>query len=482
LISRSVSQAQENMENPDSLQDLDDPFIGVLGQGVSHRDALWLGKSVPRYTSYPPATAFRDDVEPKSYAAALAALAPEEPVSLYLHVPFCNALCYYCGCNTCVTHHHERVTQYLGFIHRELENIAQLADRPRRVSQIHFGGGSPNILSEKDMGLMMASLMRHYDLSTCNEIAMELDPRLITKAQARVLGMMGVSRVSLGVQDFDPNVQRAIGRKQSYELVKEACALLRDEGIRQINFDLLYGLPLQSPASVAETARDAVSLFPSRISLFSYAHVPQAKKHQRVLEQYILPGPYACLAMESAARQVFREAGYVEIGMDHFARSDDPLARAFGEGRLRRNFQGYTDDTASTLLGVGASSIGHTAGAFYQNARDAATYEERIKSHRFATTRGLTLSGEDRLRAAIIESLMCTMAVNLETLCREHHFSMAAISGDLEALIPYIECGLIKKEGSKITLTTPHRMAVRVIASVFDKTVRAADAPISRAV
>ena len=481
MIGNASALSQENIENDLDQIDLDDPFIGLLGQ-TSTKDDLWLGKPAPRYTSYPPATAFRDDVTPEQYEAALDALSPEAPISLYLHVPFCKALCLYCGCNTCATQSHERVSQYLTFVHRELENIALSADRARRVSQVHFGGGSPNILSEKDMGLMMGALMRRFDMSGCTEIAMELDPRLITKAQVRVLGMMGVSRVSLGVQDFDPNVQHVIGRKQSFEMIKEACTMLRGEGIRHINFDLMYGLPLQSPASVAETAREAVSLYPSRISLFSYAHVPQVKKHQKVLEQYILPGPYACLAMETAARNVFRDAGYVEIGMDHFARPEDPLAKANQEGRIHRNFQGYTDDKAQTLLGVGASSIGHTMTNYFQNARDSGAYEEKIRKHGFATVRGLQLSGEDKMRSDIIESLMCTMSVNLEAVCRAHNFSLAGLCDEFEALMPFIEQGIVKEDGYKISIATPYRMAVRVIAAIFDRTKRGADAPISRAV
>ena len=203
------------------------------------------------------------------------------------------------------------------------------------------------------MGLLFGAIIRRFDMSGCDEIAMELDPRLITKAQVRTLALLGVTRVSLGVQDFDPNVQHLIGRRQSYELIREACEMLRMADIRNINFDLLYGLPGQSPASVAQTAREAISLWPSRIALFSYAHVPSVKKHQQVLEQYILPGPHACLAMEEAARRVFCEAGYVEIGMDHFARPDDALAVALEQGKLHRNFQGYTNDNSPPSFGRG---------------------------------------------------------------------------------------------------------------------------------
>lgn len=461
--------------------ELDDPFAGLLGQ-TSPREDLWLGKPVPRYTSYPPATAFRDDITPESYAKALETITPEEPVSLYLHVPFCKALCLYCGCNTCATQNHERVTNYLASMHRELEQLALSAPRSRRISHLHFGGGSPNIMSEKDLGLMMGAMARRFDMSGCNEIAMELDPRLITKAQAKTLALLGVTRVSLGVQDFAPEVQAAIGRVQPYDLIAEACDTLRSAGIEKINFDLMYGLPLQSPVSIVETARKAVKLKPDRIALFSYAHVPQVKKHQKVLEQFMLPGPATSLALENAARNILREAAYVEIGIDHFAKAHDSLAKASFAGTLKRNFQGYTDDQARYLLGVGASSIGRAPGGFYQNARDTEDYQSRVATNGFATNRGLRLTGADKMRAEIIESLMCTLSANIESICHKHHFSLATLAPALEALKPFEEAGLITRKGGKITLATRNRMAVRVIAACFDTTKRAEDAPISKAV
>ncbi len=481
VIRQDAALPEASFEEEVSGQELDDPFFGLVERGAS-RDDLWLGRPVPRYTSYPPATAFRDDMTPEAYGSMLEALSAEEPVSLYFHVPFCQALCLYCGCHTMPTRQHERIDAYLSAVHREMEYVAASSERGRRVSQIHFGGGSPNMMSEKDIGLMFGALVRRFDLSSCREIAMELDPRLVTKAQARTLSLTGVNRVSLGVQDFNPDVQEAIGREQPYELVATANDLLRDLGVRNINFDLMYGLPLQSPASVAQTARQAAALKPDRIALFSYAHVPQAKKHQKALEQFILPGPHAALAMERAARMALVEAGYVQIGMDHFALPHDSLAKASESGTLRRNFQGYTDDDSSALLGFGASSIGHLPSAYVQNARDVELYQKRIAEKTFATARGLVLSGEDRVRAAIIESLMCQLSVNIETICREHNYSLSALAAEMEALTPYKKAGLISVESYKIKLATPYRMAVRVIASVFDATKQSADAPVSKAV
>lgn len=481
MLHPTATQTQTAPAEPLEKGGPDDPFIGLLGEG-SKRDDLWLAKPVPRYTSYPPATAFRDDMTPESYRQALIALPPEEPVSLYIHIPFCQKLCLYCGCHTYPTQQHDRVESYLDSLKRELENLSLTASRARRVARIHFGGGSPNLLSERDLGLIFGVLARRFDLSGCREIAMELDPRLITKAQVRAFKMTGITRVSLGVQDFDPAVQRAIGREQPYELVADAYELLRQNDIAHINFDLLYGLPLQSPVTMADMARKVAALGPDRIALFSYAHVPQAKKHQKALEQYILPGPYAALALERAARNIFVEGGYQEIGMDHFALPEDSLSRAAARQNLHRNFQGYTDDPSSSLLAVGASGIGRAGSAYFQNARELGDYQRRISSDGFAATRGLFLSGEDKLRAEIIESLMCYLSVNLEAVCRRHNYSLAALSDEIEALRLYEQAGVITLEGYKITLSVPHRMAVRVIASVFDATQRAENAPVSKAV
>jgi len=469
------------LETQGSETELEDPFAGLLGQGAT-RDDLWLGKSVPRYTSYPPATAFQENVTAEDYRKVLAEIPAEDPISLYLHIPYCRSLCLYCGCHTMPTQQHDRVTSYLDSMLRELEHLSLTSSRARRIGRIHFGGGSPNILSEKDMGSIFGALARRFDMSACQEIAMELDPRLITKAQARAMRMTGVSRVSLGVQDFDPEVQEAIGRVQPYEQVEEAYNLLRDMGIKGINFDLMYGLPFQSPVTIADTARRVVALRPDRIALFSYAHVPQVKKQQKALEQFVLPGPYASLALERAVRAVLVEAGYVEIGMDHFALPEDSLAKALRRGALHRNFQGYTDDTSATMLGLGASSIGRTLSRYFQNARDIDEYQKRVASDGFATMRGIGLSGEDRLRAAIIESLMCYMSVNLETMCRQFNTALSSLGAEIDALEPFEKAGIITRAGFTITLAVPHRMAVRVIAAVFDKTQRAEGAPVSRVV
>lgn len=480
-MQQNFARLMPQVEVDEALFESDDPFFGLLGQKTG-RDDLWLGKTVPRYTSYPPATAFEDGMTVQSYRASLAQTMPEEPVSLYMHLPYCKAMCLYCGCHTCATQKQEEVTDYLDYVHKELEEIALSAPRQRRVSQVHLGGGSPNMMSERDLALYFGALARRFDMSGCKEVAVELDPRLVTKAQARTMQMMGVTRVSLGVQDFNPEVQKAIGRVQPLDLIKEACDTLRDAGIERINFDLMYGLPLQSPASLAETARVTAMLKPERIALFSYAHVPQVKKHQRALEKYIMPGPHAALAMESLARSVLVDAGYNEIGLDHFALPEDSLSRADKAGNLRRNFQGYTADTAPTILGVGASSIGQMAGHYFQNVKDTTDYKEKVNAEGLAITRGYTMSGEDQFRGAIIQSLMCNLSVNLEKLARQHNYSLASLSTEMEALKPFEEYGIIERTGYKISLAIQQRQAIRVIAAVFDQHERTLQMPVSRAV
>ena len=350
----------------------------------------------------------------------------------------------------------------------EINFTTSFLGRNRPISHVHFGGGTPNVLTNKDIDGISSFLRATYNFSADHEIAMELDPRVITLEQVKTLAANGVTRVSLGIQDFHNDVQQAIHRIQSYDLVKRACDWLHDAGIPHINFDLVYGLPLQTPASVAETALLVRDLSPSRIALFSYAHVPQMKKHQAALESYGLPDIIERLAMEDGARKIFIDAGYVEIGMDHFARPNDAMAHAYRTGKLRRNFQGYTTDTATTMLGIGASSISQTPYGYFQNAHDESDYKNLINSGTSAIKRGHLLTADDRLRGDIIEQLMCYQACDIEAVCKKHHVNAASFSPEILALQPYIESGLIARDGYKICLTSPHRMAVRVICQIFD--------------
>lgn len=445
---------------------------------------LWLGKAAPRYTSYPPATSFNEDMTVAQYRQAVEAIPAQEAFSLYLHVPYCKKLCHYCACNTQPTMNHDVLSNYLHIMHREINNLSSLSAsaEQRKISKLHFGGGSPNMMSEKDIGLMMGELSQRFNFGSAREISMELDPRLVTVAQAKVLKMVGITRISLGAQDFNPDVQKAIGRIQSFAQVARACFELREAGIKNINLDLMYGLPKQTPETIIDTAELAVALKPDRIALFSYAHVPQVKKHQHSLEKHGIPSLAESLALEQAARHILLESGYVAIGMDHFALPTDPMAMSLARGALRRTFQGYTDDTATHLLGLGASSISQTGDYFFQNARDAGEYRDLISREGFAVIRGLKKAEGDNFRAALIEKLMCNMEVDVEAIAAEHGQELSSLNNSLRALAPFEMAGVVERSGYVIKLSIQSRMAVRVVASLFDIYPRDEFTPVSRVV
>jgi oxygen-independent coproporphyrinogen-3 oxidase len=362
---------------------------------------------------------------------------------------------------------------------REIEMIAALTGK-RRVSHLHFGGGTPNILGEQDIRDLFGWLKTNFNFDSVGEIAVELDPREVTQAQAKTLADCGVTRVSLGVQDFDAAVQTIIHRHQPYELVAQACDWLREAGIPRINLDLIYGLPKQTPQTVADTATRACTLNPDRIALFSYAHVPQMKKHQKVLEEHGLPDIHERLALEQTVRAILTTNGYNPLGIDHFAKDEDPIMQARRENRLNRNFQGYTEDGAQTLIGLGASSISQTADGYFQNEHDERAYQSALAAGRLPVRRGFLLSHEDRVRRAIIEQLMCTLSCDVEALCQEHQFDIEKLADDFKRLKPYEDAGIISRKGYTVRLTTPHRMAVRVICKVFDDYSRHSQALSSR--
>ena len=456
-------------------------MLGWDGFMKMDNSELWLGKPAPRYTSYPPAPAYHGGISDTDFTRSLSGTNASDPLSLYIHIPFCRSLCLYCGCNTAVTQRHERIENYLDSLKLEMGCLTRHLDGRRYISHIHFGGGTPNILSEKDMGSLLGCVRATYNFSDCHEMAMELDPRIATHAQIKTLAREGFTRVSLGVQDFHTDVQRAIYRVQPYDMVARVCDWLRKSGIKRINFDLIYGLPLQTPATVADTARQVCKLRPDRIALFSYAHVPQMKKHQAVLESYGLPDVHQRLVMEQTAREILVNAGYIEVGMDHFALPDDAMATALKAGKLHRNFQGYTDDVATTMLGLGASSISQTPDGFFQNAHDETDYQNLIQTGQSAIKRGYLLTADDRLRGDIIEQLMCYLACDVGAICQKHHVDAGSLSAEMPALQPFIESGLVARDGYKIRLTAPHRMAIRVVAQVFDNHTPRMASPSSRA-
>jgi oxygen-independent coproporphyrinogen III oxidase len=326
----------------------------------------YLDRRLPRYTSYPTAVQFDPGIDAEAYERWLAALPADAPVSLYLHVPFCAELCLYCGCHTTVARRHAPVAAYAELLEREIELIgARLAGQT--VTHIHFGGGTPTMLQPNELMRIMAALHARFRITRATEIAIEIDPRSLTRAHIAALADMGVHRASLGVQDFEPRVQEAIGRRQSIEQTARAADGLREAGIVHINLDLMYGLPQQTVATVTDTAERALKLRPDRIALFGYAHVPWMKRHQKLIPDAALPGSNERFAQSRAAADVFVGSGYQHVGLDHFARAGDPLAERQREGRLHRNFQGYTTDETSNLIGFGPSAIGSLPGGYVQN-------------------------------------------------------------------------------------------------------------------
>jgi len=418
-------------------------------------------RTVPRYTSYPTAPHFSAAVGAGTYAEWLSALPADATLSLYIHVPFCTELCFYCGCNTRAVRKREPVEAYA---ERLIEEIALLgALRGRRVTHLHWGGGTPSILGPRRLKTIAARLASLFDLSALKEHAIELDPRRLDTPLIRTLAEIGVSRASLGVQDVSPRVQHAIGRIQPFELVERAAGGLRDAGIAALNIDLMYGLPEQTAREVARSAELAASLGPQRLALFGYAHVPWFKTHQRLIEEAALPGARERLVQAEAAAETLCGLGYQAVGLDHFARPNDALAVAARDKRLRRNFQGYTTDDADALIGIGASAIGRLPQGFVQNPPDVAGYSRAIAAGRFATVKGIALSHDDRLRGAIIERLMCDLAVDLDAFGGATRF--AAERG---ALAPLAAQGLVAIDGARIAMTAAGRPFVRLAAAAFD--------------
>ncbi len=425
--------------------------------------AALAARRVPRYTSYPPATQFSAAVGPETYAAWLAALPPDTPVSAYVHVPFCKHLCFYCGCHTRAERNAGAIADYAAALAAEIALVADALPGRLTLAHLHWGGGTPTELGGEGMARVLEALGRAFDLGSDLEHAIELDPRRIDRALIRRLAALGVNRVSLGVQTFDPAVQEAIGRVQPFDDVRRAVESLRKEGIGAISFDLMYGLPGQTLASVEDTVAKAASLRPRRVSAFGYAHVPWMKKVQGGIAVGALPGPEERFAQMAAVRDGLVAAGYVPVGFDHFALPDDPLAQSFARGRLHRNFQGYTTDAAPALIGFGASAIGRLPAGYAQNDPDIRAYGQAVTQGHLATARGCALSDEDRLRAALIEDVLCDGAVRLAK-----QGEGADIRPVVERLQPLLRSGLAVMDQGGLKLTEAGWPFARLAASAFD--------------
>lgn len=421
-------------------------------------------RPVPRYTSYPTAPHFHAGIDPATVADWLRALPVEAPLSLYLHVPFCRQMCWYCGCNTQIVARPQPIAAFAQTLITEIEMVGGIlaaSGHARNVSSIHFGGGTPNSLAPGDFQRIMAALNRNFALAPELDLAVELDPRNLTDDFIAVMRSTGVSRASLGVQDFDPVVQQAVNRVQPFELVKECVAKLRAAGIRTLNLDLIYGLPFQSVPGLRRTAQQAAELLPDRIALFGYAHVPWMKPHQRLIDEATLPDAYARFRQFEAAAQALAALDYQRIGLDHFALPHDALSLARDAHTLKRNFQGYTVDRADALIGFGPSAISALPQGYAQNAPDHTPWQNAITGGRLSTVKGIAASAEDRRRRAIIEQLMCYGTVDLATFA----FDPGSIALQLP---PLIEDGLATLVAQRLTVTERGLPFQRVVAAVFD--------------
>lgn len=437
---------------------------------------------LPRYTSYPTAPHFSKEVGSDSYADWLRAIPTHATASLYLHVPFCRQMCWYCGCNTMIAKRDEPVSVYEAALRCEIDLVSRQIGRRLQVGHMHFGGGTPTIMTP-DTFLDLIGLLRHvFFVRPSAEIAIEIDPRTLSAEMVKALALGGVNRASLGVQSFDPMVQQAINRVQSFEQTAAVTGGLRHAGVAGINFDLIYGLPHQTVASCLDTVHRCVDLQPDRFSVFGYAHVPSFKKHQRMIAEGWLPDSAQRYDQACAIANALRDAGYIQIGLDHFALPTDPMTAAFREGRLHRNFQGYTTDSSEVLIGFGASAIGQLPQGYVQNEPQVRSYEEAIASGRLATVKGYALTDDDRLRADIIERIMCDYGVNLDAVCARHGTAAEAMLNSAPRLQALMSDGVVELQGGTLAVAEGSRFLVRSVAAAFDAHLDASRQLHSRAV
>ncbi len=430
----------------------------------------------PRYTSYPSADRFTEAFGAPAYGAALAQRAgvpAAPPLSLYVHVPFCDTVCYYCACNKVVTRDHRRAARYISAVLREAQLVAQQCTHVSAVEQLHLGGGTPTYLSNEELHQLMKGLTTLFPLAPRGEFGVEVDPRSAPADKIHTLAQLGFNRMSIGVQDFDAQVQQAVNRVQGFDLTANTVQAARAAGFRSVNLDLIYGLPLQTRSSFAATLDHVLALAPDRVALYHYAHLPERFKPQRRINTEALPSPLTKMNIMSDAVERLTQAGYVYIGMDHFARQDDELARAQAQGRLHRNFQGYSTHAECDLLGLGVSAISAVGPTYAQNVRTLDEYYDAVEAGVLPTSRGVMLDRDDVLRRAVIMSLMCQFVVSKEAVSESNLIDFDTyFQSERAALASLIEAGLVEEDAQWITVTPRGRLLVRAVAMVFDRYLR----------
>ncbi len=434
----------------------------------------------PRYTSYPPAVHFHDRFTEADYRNEVAS-SNEYPIpaslSLYLHIPFCESLCYYCACTKIVTRHAERSRDYLSHLHKEIRLQGALFDHDRAVRQLHLGGGTPTFLSSREMAELMCWLNEHFCMCPdgTREYSIEIDPRGMTESRFFELAELGFNRVSFGVQDFDPKVQAAVNRIQPFDVTEHSVAWARKAGFESVSLDLIYGLPFQTVKTFHNTLDQTLALRPERVAVYSYAHLPKVFRAQRLIKEDTLPLEKVKLELLRCAIERLGEVGYRYVGMDHFALPEDELVRAQAKGELHRNFQGYSTHAQCDLVGLGVSAISHVADCYSQNAKNLKTYCTLLDDAVLPVSRGLMLDDDDKLRGGVIQGLMCHGRVCFEDIQRRHSVDFEDyFSTELEALKPLQDDRLVEVSGDSITVTPRGWLVVRSVAMVFDRYLRRA--------
>jgi len=439
----------------------------------------YLSLRTPRYTSYPSALYFDDSVNAAQFGEKLKTVDLYQPLSIYVHIPFCRQLCWYCGCNMRVENNYNRALNYVGAVLDEIRIVSRYLGGAGRPVSVHFGGGTPNYLQADDLGRILNTIELELGLTDDARLAIELDPRLIREGDFPRLAALGFTRMSLGVQDLDPDVQKAINRIQSFELIENCVSAMRKSGINDVAFDILYGLPKQTPKNFAATIEKVIALGPDRLSVFGYAHLPSALPRQRMINDQDLPCESMRRDLADLADEALVSAGYVRIGFDHYAKPDNPLAIAVREKRLRRNFQGFTDDIAKASIGVGASAISFINGLYAQNEKDIRSYCSAVNAQQLPAVRGVVRSTRDEVVADAISQLLCEFKTDLSAIfthCAPHETERITLG--LNAME---EDGLICRHGTTLIINDDAHSLCRAVAAAFDPYIYA-EKPLARAV
>jgi oxygen-independent coproporphyrinogen-3 oxidase len=426
----------------------------------------------PRYTSYPPAPAFSKDFGPDDYKDAIIENNRENPtnvLSLYFHIPFCDTLCYFCGCNMLVTHNRATIRKYLDYLKREVEMVCEFLSSGRKVTQLHWGGGTPSYLNPDEIKELGDFINERFEFVDDPEVGVEIDPRGLTYEHMKAFREVGFNRISMGVQDFDPRVQKAVNRIQPEEITRQAIDWARELGFKSINLDLIYGLPFQTVESFEKTLDKVIELSPERLAVFNFAYVPWLKPHQRVIKKEDLPTPDVKLKILKMTIEKLTEAGYVYIGMDHFAKPNDELAIAQREKTLYRNFQGYSTRAGADLYAFGMSAISQFQNIYAQNYKELKDYYSRIDEGKFPTAVGYRMSQDDIIRKHVIMRLMCDMELTKSEVEEKFNIKFDDYFADsIQKLNEFVEDGLVELSGDKIKVSLMGRLVIRNIAMCFD--------------